>query len=158
MGHLFVVHGDLHRLDCDGWLLPTDASLTIEPWAAEAVADVPPLPAGWHDRLRTTKVTRPAGPPVWLTDVGADRAMPMPWYLEGVRAFVEAASADLADAPSPHGPYGRDPARERPLLGLPLVATGRGGMQDAPDRVLRELLPALVELCLLYTSPSPRDS
>jgi hypothetical protein len=146
VGHLFVVHGDLHRLDCDGWLLPTDAALHIEPWAADAVATVPDVPDGWHGRVRTMPVRRTGAPPVWLTDVGADRAMPMPWYLEGVRAFVERAGTAVLDRPGPSGPAGRQPARERPLLGLPLVATGRGGMQDAPDRVLRELLPALIEL------------
>ncbi len=146
MGHLFVVHGDLHRLDCDGWLLPTDAALNIEPWAAEAVAGAPSMPDGWHDRVRTMPVHPPAAPPVWLTDVGADHAMPMQWYLDGVRAFVEEAAELVTSSPGPHGPAGRVPARERPLLGLPLVATGRGGMQDAPDRVLRELLPALMEL------------
>jgi hypothetical protein len=146
VGHLFVVHGDLHRLDCDGWLLPTDAAMRIEPWAAEAVTSPPAIPDGWHGRVRTVAVERAGDPPVWLTDVGADRAMPMDWYLDGVRAFVEAAGTMVQSSPSPAGPAGRLPARERPLLGLPLVATGRGGMQDAPDRVLRELLPALTDL------------
>ncbi len=146
VGHLFVVHGDLHRLDCDGWLLPTDASLTIEPWAAPAVAEVPAVPDRWHTGQRTLAVERPDAPPVWLTDIGADRAMPMRWYLEGVRAFVEEAGSAVTSSPCPHGPFGRTPRRERPVLGLPLIATGTGGMQDRPDEVLRELLPALVEL------------
>lgn len=146
MGHLFVVHGDLHRLDCDGWLLPTDAGLNIEPWAEGAVPELPDRPDGWHGSVRTLQVCPTDGPPVWLTDVGADRAMPMQWYLDGVRAFVEAAGEVATSQPGLHGPAGREPARERPLLGLPLVATGRGGMQDAPDRVLRELLPALMDL------------
>jgi hypothetical protein len=149
MGHLFVMHGDLHRLDCDGWLLPTDLRLTIEPWAEPAFADVPaPRPADaprdWHGRTRTFRWDRGAAPPVWLTDVGADRAMPLTWYLEGVRAFVEDASESLARDPAATGPTAR--GRSRPLLGLPIVATGEGGMRERPDRLLLDLLPELRRL------------
>lgn len=151
MGHLFVLNGDLHRLDCDGWLLPTDAQLRIEPWAEPALravgcptaSDAPP---GWPDTRRTLRVDRPDGPPVWLTAVGADHAMPVPWYIDGVRAFVEDAAEHVGTTPDRAGPSGREPGRACPLLGLPIVATGEGGMREHPDRVLLDLVPALSEL------------
>lgn len=30
-GHVFIVRGDLTRLACDAWLLPTDKQLTVTP-------------------------------------------------------------------------------------------------------------------------------
>lgn len=30
-GHVFVVNGDLSKLACDAWMIPTDDKLSLEP-------------------------------------------------------------------------------------------------------------------------------
>jgi hypothetical protein len=52
-GHLFVVDGDLTRLACDAWLLPTDTWFNVTASFAEAVGmpgeGVLPGFSGWPD-------------------------------------------------------------------------------------------------------------
>lgn len=145
-GHLFIVRGDLRRLSCDGWLLPSDGGLLLEDvW----VRDFPPL-LGLRDKRRRLRVVPPSGPwrtfrldpwpeeapPVWVTDMGAGDGTPVEWYMEGVRAFVAAASEGLG---SPRG------ERARPLLALPLVGTGGGGAARLKGEVVDSLLDVLLE-------------
>jgi len=38
-GHLFIINGDVQKLACDAWLLPTDEYLTVTPSFADAIQD-----------------------------------------------------------------------------------------------------------------------
>lgn len=145
--HIFLVHGDLRRMACDGWLLPSGPTFRHEErtwypeyadhWRAEAaevygdghvarVANWPPPNAA-----------RSLSPP-WLVDVvGADR--PIQFFVDRALAFVEAASARLRVHPNEI----RLTRRARPLLALPLIGTGAGGAAYRAGDMAAALLPAL---------------
>ena len=147
--HIFLVHGDLRRIACDGWLMPCGPTFKHESetwypefharWQAEAselysdghvarVANWPPPDA-----------PRSLSPP-WLVDVvGVDR--PISFFVERALAFVDAASARLREHPEEI----RLTQRARPLLALPLIGTGAGGAAHLAGDMAAALLPALQE-------------
>lgn len=140
-GHLFVLRGDLTRLACDAWALPTDGGLNIEPYWLEGVPGelrqalrLPP--EGWGER-RVAPAAR------WLPDA------PRPWLLNVVGSFTRLAEAldeFVAGASQTAPRYGR----ERPLLALPLLATGRGGAAGIKGELVQRLLDILYGLLDRY--------
>src|SRR5437762_728312 len=98
MGHVFLVQGDLTRLACESWLLPTDAALKVEPhWLANRPQEVHRtlgdgsrlaihVPPGWgDDGLRAMKLDWPERrhqPQPWLVNVGGTPDTPVTWYLQ----------------------------------------------------------------------------
>ncbi len=76
------------------------------------------------------------GPQPWLVDMGGRRDTEVSWYLDGLRAFLAAASADVGSGLGRHG-------RERPLLAVPLVGTGYGGARGISGAVVRAVLEVL---------------
>ena len=47
-GHLFLLRGDLTRLHCDAWLLPTDRRLDLTcAWRDRLPAELPTPPSDW---------------------------------------------------------------------------------------------------------------
>lgn len=142
-GHVFVTRGDLMRLACDAWLLPTDERGKIElPWSS-AVATLPqPLPAGWGNGVRVVPIDaagNPDAPLPWATDVGADPSVGPEWFLEGVRQFVRHAGEACRRSAPARG-------RARPLLALPVVGTGRGGAAAIKGSITRRLVDELLGL------------
>lgn len=136
-GHLFILRGDLTQLSCDSWLLPTDHEFTLEPgWLEHLPPKRPRMPRTWPAKTRSMAWKNwPAGlPQPWLTNTGAEPA-PVQWFVDGAVEFVRRASAALRGTPRA--------GRERPLLGLPLVGTGRGGARLVKGGVVSLLLPAL---------------
>ena len=152
VGHVFIFRGDLRRLACQAWYLPTDTSLSVshywrrdDPGLAAAVdalrsgMDGRALPAGWGprgvrvhplrlaDHRRATPVL--AAIPVEGTDDPAYNA-------ETIRQFV-------AEAMTLDSPNGWE--RDRPLLAVPLVGTGRSGGHLDRGKHLRGLLEVLAE-------------
>ncbi len=155
-GHLFVLRGDLTQLSCDCWLLPTDHEFTIEPgWLSHLPSTRPPVPEAWPAHTRTLRWEGwPANlPQPWLTNTGAEPE-PLPWFVEGAVEFVRRASSELSSPPRA--------GRERPLLGLPLVGTGRGGARLVKGGVVSLLIPALqkelkalnVDIALVVNTPA----
>ena len=155
-GHLFVLRGDLTQLSCDGWLLPTDHQFTIEPgWLEHLPAGRPPLPTDWPAHTRSVRWEDWPDhlPQPWLTDTGAEPE-PLPWFVAGAVDFVRRAAAAQTGAPRA--------GRERPLLGLPLVGTGRGGARLVKGGVVSLLIPALqqelkhlnVDVALVVNTPA----
>lgn len=147
-GHVFITQGDLTRLACDAWLLPTDAGLAIEQSWREGI----PSELTRHGRLA---VERPEG---WGASVlsapvpGHDHDHSLPWmtsigmlppvvevYLRGVREFVHKAT----DVAKRQGPAFE---RSKPLLALPVVGTGAGGASRVKGDVHLSLLPELYDL------------
>jgi len=133
--HVFVLHGDLTRLACDAWLVPTDRAMTIErPWQAALGTTERRYPASFAAGRRTLVVDEPRphrGLPI-LTDVGGVASRDIDWYVEGVREFLAVAAA----APERL-------ERPRRLVALPLVGTGQGGKAREAGAVLERLLPML---------------
>jgi hypothetical protein len=152
-GHLFVTQGDLTRLACDAWLLPSDERLHVRPhWLegepGEARPPVKPdgcldlpKPPGWGDQglrvMRLAGVGRDEGAPQrWLVNVGGAPGVPVEWHLAGVRQFLDVVAAELRGRASVYG-------RAIPLVALPLVGTEGGGAGDVKGDMLVKLLQTL---------------
>jgi hypothetical protein len=139
-GHVFIVHGDLRRLACDAWLIPTSqkarpGSEWFLPGYDGPRAGTPFADGG--PRVQPLPGHAPGRPCPWLGRVGSyDR--PVTWYADGAAEFLAAAAADLTTA-------GRPPlfGRAAYLLALPVVGTGKGGAADKAGEVVQELLPRL---------------
>lgn len=159
-GHVFLTRGDLTRLSCDAWLLPTDARFSVkshwragvEPQLADLLRRLrlrqlsgvdPSPPAAWFSgALRVLAVApwlnRADVPRPYLVNVGAHTGKEISWYIDGVRAFFKLVAADLPQRP----PLNK---RARRLIALPLIGTGSGGKAKEKGKVVRSLLPALYE-------------
>lgn len=159
-GHVFITRGDLTRLYCDAWLLPSDASLSVaRSWRTYLPQEFrdrirrlqrgeTAKPAGWGDRgMRVIALADPTGNPrtpiPYLVNVGAKYGTPVDWYLEGARQFFQAvrqrceAGQAFTDRPNP-------------LVGLPLIGTGYGGASDIKGDLVRALLDTLYEAAELH--------
>jgi hypothetical protein len=154
-GHLFLTRGDLRHLACDAILVPSGAwdgrlgHVGNPLWHDVAL----PLlegdfvdPAPTHRRRAVEVVPRRStqAPAVWVGHTGDDRRRDATWYADGLAAFVRAASARVGsryDDDVRARPLG-DP---RPLLAVPLVGTGQGGMAHAKGEVVNAVVAALIE-------------
>jgi len=158
-GHVFIVRSDLRRLAVDAWLLPCgyDAQ-PLQTWVdGDWSLSWPVPPPAWRARsLRTLRLDgMPAGRGTpWLTHVGGGYRVGIPWFMEGVRQFADAAAADLAGR-SRHG-------RPRPILGFPVVGTGQGGAKRKAGEVIRAQLVEMYRAadlhdvdCVLVTWDGP---
>ena len=148
-GHLFIVRGNILRLHCDAWLLPSDCEAVVEDYWFERGLnerswwDMPKR--GWSDgngRSRTQALAchseNRTGPRPWITDVGATDQTPFGWFVDGAVEFVRSAAASLRAT-------GHHSGRSKPLLALPVVGTrGGGGAKQALD-ILEMLIPALLD-------------
>lgn len=166
MGHLFLVNGDLTRLACDAWLLPTDRQLTVE--AAWKQSHLPGVAVAL-DRLRVgqgpTEEWRSESQRVQVLHVG-DEVASRPflvntaeskshkvhtddgWLMEGAIDFLDTAYQWLKT--SRPGPLNR---RETHLLALPFVGTGAGGAGRFPGEVIERMVSGLQD----FTSGEPFD-
>lgn len=142
-GHVFVVNGDLKKIACDAWLLPTDVTFHVTPaWADVVIA----LPAAgghitglrWDGKrvLRWTDIGE--SPAIWLGDIGAINADPG-WYCAGLATFVEEAASAIRGAP------GRS---ARPRLAVNLMGSGHGGLFERKGALLKELLACSYRLAV----------
>lgn len=149
-GHVFIARGDLTRLACDAWLLPSNETCTVARYWVEALPREPRAavedhlrdkvpPDRWGDPgRRTLKLTVPAGVPrPWLVDVGGIPGTSASWYVVGLREFLEEAAAHLSGPPLFR--------RERPLLAVPLLGSGLGGARDIQGELVRALLQEMYE-------------
>src|SRR5687767_4980539 len=119
MGHVFIVPGDVRRLACDGWLLPTDKDFVLSRiWKDDqSVVDIARNVRAERGRMgdgeRGVRVDRVDGPDVWLVDVGLWEN-DMGWVHEGVCQFLHRAGSEL-------GPGSSRLGRARPLVAMPVV-------------------------------------
>ena len=139
-GHLFITRGDLTKLECDAWLVPTDAHLAIEsPWARHLRHPLPAVPEGWSKgqvRVMPCAPAKDGGPAPWLVNVGAWQGTDPSWHVDGVRGWIAVASRTLSSTPPRRG-------RARHLLALPVVGTGQGGAADVKGKLTGVLVQAL---------------
>ena len=155
MGHLFVAQGDLTKLACDAMVIPCDEQLNVNR------AWVPVVPAD----------TRMVGP--WLRIAGTANAygvIDLPVVRSRrVCAFVSPYAGYVA----PNEPVDRlwaaltdmdrrlerGARRTKPLIGIPLVGTGDGGLAHRRGEVIAELLerhrsdPLRADLALILSDP-----
>ncbi len=139
-GHVFIVRGDLRKLACDAWLIPTSRRARPGnewfhpeyegPRGGRPFAEDGPRAQPFLDPARDR-------PRPWLGRVGS-RDKTVAWYADGAEAFLDAAAAAIADAGTPPL-FGR----ARSLLALPVVGTGFGGAASRAGEVVQELLPRL---------------
>jgi hypothetical protein len=147
-GHLFITQGDLTKLACDAWIVPTDATgKVIKTWWA-ALGE--PSLAAHAEVLRTAGAVtvRPRTrnkPAIVAVNSGAGRKGPA-WYADQLITAVELAMSE-ADAGKPL--CGRD----RPLIGVPIVGVGAGGGRAFRGDIVR----AEVERLLAFVASSTVD-
>jgi hypothetical protein len=155
-GHVFVVRGDLRRLVCDAWLLPTDARPYVVPgWLVPPAAAAPPT-AAWFAAFQLAvaqacarpfadgELTRPVaavGPsgatPVIVHTATAPDVVDWDHVARAVAAFV-----DLAKQLPRTGAAG---LRTRPLLAVPAIGTGAGGGTAVKGEAVERLLHLLAD-------------
>ena len=152
-GHVFITQGDITRITCDAWLLPTDALLAVTgTWGRGLPSGViegghltGPRPDGWGTSVLScpvnTETTARSHSVPWMTCVGSTFA-DVELYLKAITEFVKKTSAVC---------HGQTPAfgRAKRLLAVPVVGTGSGGAAMFKGRVYSELLPKLVHLAAL---------
>ena len=137
-GHLFVMQGDLTRLACDAVVVPCDSALNVtRGWQPLLPPD---LPDGDNDWLRLPGAADEHGV-VELPSAGTRRTF---------------ALVTVEDAASPQDVVDRTwqgltriardlqahDRRHIPLIGLPLVGTGAGGLDTRRGEVVAALLEA----------------
>jgi hypothetical protein len=144
-GHVFLVLGDITRLRCSAWALPTDRDARVEPnflrrarpgLRSHGVPRLLELDPSTRQLLRARGVARYAGwgrgPSVYLVDVGRLRANRAQWFADRAVAFIDTA-LEVLDSRS----------GSRPLLALPFLGSGKAGATaikgDVADRLLRAL-------------------
>lgn len=173
-GHLFIVQGDLTRIACDAWLLPTSRTVHVRNiWmrgvpigllrrvtgsgddkhnvaTARHAWDFAPfisIPEGWYEGTR-----RSFEFVEWTTNDGANRPWPTDvvmgrWHSEDERArwLADGARQFVEDAAA--SLTGKPPAygRARHLLALPVLGTGHGGGWSVAGTILRHLISVLEE-------------
>lgn len=145
-GHLFIVRGDLTQLHCDAWLMPTDFDLYVEPYWLN------PEPPGFLEAMSALAENPPAD---WLT--GQRRILPVPhWWpnsrsrpwlanllgqpLDGLHRVVE----EFIDVVTSENRTPRND-RERLLLALPVISTGKGGGAKVKGQVIASLVRSLLK-------------
>lgn len=167
-GHVFVIHGDLTKLHCDAWLVPTDAGLNVSSGWTKSSDEL----RTWVDRLRDDPAARPNGwgndgvrvipfenwpdtstqPRPYLVNVGGVPGLDKDWYMKGARQFFQA----IADHQSSHrkdfqhDTPEKEAKRAKPLVALPLVGTGQGGAHDIKGEIIRVLLDELYAAAKKY--------
>ena len=143
MSHVFIINGDITKLACDAWLLPSDRSyfVTAHFAAAAGLAGAgrlePERRLRWPDSgcFRLHESTGWREPDIWLGDVGRTANTDVHHFADRARSFVAAAAKPARERAVAHG--------QRPLLALNVLGSGEGGKRSERLALLRALLPAL---------------
>lgn len=145
-GAVFVVHGDLTLVEADAYIASTDSAGRVGKWLASVVGsdeDGAALQLGGRaDELRSPgSVWLPATPgvrdtPVLALNIGGVRTInEVDPVIERFRAGLQALESRLAPV---------EPAwRARPLVAMPLIGTGEGGLRHATGELIDKVLEAL---------------
>lgn len=161
-GHVFIIHGDITQMACDAWLMPCGRKgFPSEHWRGPIERAPgfkwPRPPEDWSpEGVRTLRVhphrmTDDLGQVVavpWLVNVGSRRqdrrAYGVEWYVEGVRQFMAEVAQERVFFDYPIN------GRSKPLVALPMVGTGAGGMRHQAGVMVRALLPELYKSAELH--------
>ncbi|RPF29046.1 SIR2 family protein [Georgenia muralis] len=138
-GHLFVIHGDLRKLACDGIAIPCDDRFNItDVWSDFLPGNLPRVPGtGW------LRLPHPStGTAVALPDSDGRRVTAVATVHDDmtitsmVQRMLDGVT-ELAGGLEARG------GRDRPLLGVPMIGTGAGGLHHQRGEVIDVYLPAL---------------
>jgi hypothetical protein len=133
-GHLFITQGDLTKLACDAWIVPTDAAgYVMSQWHGSLGRD---SLAEHADRLEESRaaLVRPGKgslPAVVAVHSGA-RGKDAAWYAEGLLSAVEIARRSIDKPPD-----------ERRLIAVPVAGVGAGGGHAFRGDIVRAEVAAL---------------
>jgi hypothetical protein len=140
-GHVFVIHGDMRRLACDAVVVPSDN-----------MPDVNPV---WEDLLPRARVTpgdegrlrvHADGPGPWFRLPPVDgREVHLLDTVSGVCAIDDLVSRTIESVDRIADSIERHDGRAQPLIALPLVGTGQGGLAHQRGAVVRSLVSRLVD-------------
>ncbi len=137
MGHVFAVRGRLESIHCDAVIIPTDSSCRVEAIWDEARN-------GTNDPTHIDGYTRAATAEgrggIWFVDV-TDRNEPS---LDAMRRHLGGALAEISAVLAQPEPA-RVSHRERPLVALPMLGVGGGGLRENTGDVILALLDTLDE-------------
>lgn len=136
-GHLFVVAGDLHNLDADVVVIPTDTSFHVEPHWQPAFTTHPAdaKPEDW-ERQGWGQARGNTIRPTWFISVTDQDLVTTP---EVVAKRLQQLLVDVAKSGVIAG---HD--RQRPLVSLPAIGVGKGGLGYGVTR--GQMLAKLVQV------------
>lgn len=142
-GHVFVLRGDITRLACDAWLVPTGSGMFLEPYWPQQVK--PPADqrfgAGALRVLRGERIAGDGRQP-WLVNVAWTRRSgedKREFYTRSVREALREVFASF-------GPESRPRHNRRfPLVALPLLGGGAGMPMVETGETLRSLLEVVYD-------------
>jgi hypothetical protein len=136
VGHVYVVAGDMTRVACDAWLLPTDDKGRVSGSFAAAIGlqSHSRIPGLEFDGQRVVRHPNEAFPKVWLGDVGRVNEM-SGWYTGVIEPFVTQALEAL-------GPTSSGCPR---VLAVNVLGTGEGGKRSDKGAIHPALLPTLID-------------
>src|SRR5262249_51019057 len=146
-GHVFLVHGNLTRLACDAWLVPSGTKPKPgDLWEKEVAPAAPPnTPGHWHEissRVIPWDPLRPGWPQPWVVRTVGSPARPADEFVEPAAEFLQRLSG-LAEQKARNG-------RALPLVALPVVGAGHGGGSHMAGEIVRALLPELYRFTQAY--------
>lgn len=139
--HVFVVLGDVTRIECDAWLLPTDDNFHITPPFRGAVGiqsdgngKLPRFEWGTSSVHHLGRHADGHGPHIWLGRVG-----------RGEGEWSQQLGAVAAEFIEQAGQGARAAAEGRyPVVALPAIGTGHGGVRSHKGELYLALLQTLV--------------
>jgi hypothetical protein len=99
---------------------------------------VEPAPDREHRVVLARRATK-ASPALWVGHTGDDQERDVAWYVDAVVEFIRKA----ADHPAEESRV-RPLDDPRPVLGIPLVGTGAGGMRSRKGELVKQMVRALV--------------
>jgi len=148
-GHLFVINGDISRLKCDAWLLPSDPAWMITGAFAHVVGETKKArfrgaPAsGWPDNgMYLLREGDGSNPDIWLGDVGRSEDFPIEHYGQCARRFAKVAvdriRRERAELLSDQ--------RRNPIIAFNVLGSGDGGKRSQRGALLAALIPTLLEI------------
>jgi len=140
-GHFFVLRGDLNQLKCDAILVPCDGAWNVvwDHWSAllqehefdqDDYGLARPRGEGESGRFRDMSPDRGRAIRLVVTAFGGSGHR---WVADGVVDAIAALAKDLVV----------QTGRVKPLIALPLVGTGFGGLEHRRGELIKALLPAL---------------
>ena len=146
---MFVTRGSLTSLACDAILVPSGTRNgrfgdVSGGWSVPLPRDDAGyvVPAPDRERRVVEVVSGEGGrdPAVWVGHTGDTGEEPAKWYGAALAQFVREAAPRVAASD-----VGRPLGDPRPLLGVPLVGTGEGGMAHRKGEVVLAVIRAILD-------------
>ena len=150
-GHLYIIQGDIKKIACDAWLLPTSQNYSITTSFQDAVgmtvsSDSRPLEWNgvewtepWGDRnfilLKASQDLHE--PDLWIGNIGVSDLAPVEHFAERAREFVQIACETVRTRETK--------SNRAPLIAVNVMGSGHGGGRNKRGELLRALMPSLIE-------------